>query len=657
MLAGCANALPPQAQPVGPPPPPPANPINPFNPTDGRKQLVVGVDDLGPGFNPHLISDLSPVSTAVASLVLPSVFRPGPGGQPVLDPTVATSATVTSTAPFTVSYELNLAAAWSDNTPIAAEDFVYLWQRMRSEPGVVDNAGYRLITDVRSRAGGKAVDVTFAQAYPQWRELFSDLLPAHLLKDAPQGWRTALTDNIPVSGGPFAVTQVDRDRGQLVLARNDHYWATPAVLDNLALRRSDTTSMLDGLRGGDVPVAQTWADTQVAAALAQLDSSVRRLPVPQPIVVQLGMRTDQGVLSDQRVRQAVGALLNRDTLIGIGTGGGNGGVRDDAQLLAPSQPGYQPTAPPGAPSHPDPALAATLLSSAGYQRDAAGRWTLLDTPLSVTIGAPTGRPRFAEIAQEIQRELRAGGITATVVTAQGSALFTDPTVVPTAPSPTPSASPSPGPPLAAGSTAAPGVPPPGPGVFDPAGAIAAHPGHGVLSAPAAGPPRSTQAAQPGQPAQPGQVSQAGQPGPSGQAGPSSSPNPAPAAAASGVLVDLEVQPRAVGADLASTAVSNYGCPPGMSGVAQPARNPTGFCSAALQPTLDALLGGAPGAAASSATIEAQLWKQLPAIPLFQIVTTLVSTPTGGHATGILTAGQLTTGPFATAPRWQPTPVR
>ncbi|MDT7639843.1 MAG: hypothetical protein QOC83_4131, partial [Pseudonocardiales bacterium] len=70
LLAGCSTALPPQAQPVAPPPPP-ANPVGP----DLGKQLTVAVDDLGTGFNPHLISDLSPVSTEVASLVLPSVFR------------------------------------------------------------------------------------------------------------------------------------------------------------------------------------------------------------------------------------------------------------------------------------------------------------------------------------------------------------------------------------------------------------------------------------------------------------------------------------------------------------------------------------------------------------------------------------------------------
>jgi len=644
LVAACSTALPPEAQPVAPPPPPPP-PVQPVAPDQG-KQLVVGVDDLGTGFNPHLISDQSPLCTEVAALVLPSVFKPGADGDLQLDTTVATSATVTSTAPFTVSYELNLAASWSDNAPIAAEDFVYLWQRMRSEPGVVDSAGYRLITDVRSRAGGKAVDVVFAQTYPAWQRLFSNMLPAHLLKDAPRGWGTALTDSIPVSGGPFQVTALDRARGQLVLARNDHYWSTPPVLDSLVVRRIDPTAMIEGLRGGELPLAHLWPDQPTLAALHQLGAAVRLQAVPQPMVVQLGMRTDQGVMTDVRVRQAVGAMINRDVLIGIGTANGVGGVRDDAQLLAPSEPGYRPTAPGGAPLHPDPALVNQLLTSAGYLRDQNGRWTLLGGPLRVTVGAPADHPRFLAIAQEVVKELDAAGVDAEVVTAPGPALFTDPTVVPLPPST--SATPSPS--LAA----APPVPP-GPAVAarpghgargGPGHAVAPHqiPGHGPAPTPTSVPVAAPAPGAAGQPASPG-VSTTATPTPS-------SPVAAPPVPA-GVIVDLAVMPRAVGADLPSTAASNFGCPPGMAGVGQPARNATGFCFAALQPLLDATLGGALTPEQAAGTIESILWQQLPAIPLFQPVTTLASTPKGDQLTGQIGPGQLTIGPFGTAPSWQP----
>jgi ABC-type transport system substrate-binding protein len=88
LLAACTT------EPAPPPaPPPPTAPPQP-------SQVVVAVDDLGPGFNPHLLAHQSPVTTALASLVLPSVFRPDASGALRLDPTVATSADVISTEPF-----------------------------------------------------------------------------------------------------------------------------------------------------------------------------------------------------------------------------------------------------------------------------------------------------------------------------------------------------------------------------------------------------------------------------------------------------------------------------------------------------------------------------------------------------------------------------
>ena len=663
ICGACTNVPPPKLVMPTPAPPPPA---------PEPRQLVFAVDDLGQGFNPHLLSDLSPIATAVASLVLPSVFRPGADGTFTLNPALATSAKVVSTAPFTVSYELALGASWSDNAPIAAEDFVYLWERMRREPGVVDSAGYRLITDVRSRAGGKAVDVVFAQRYPQWPMLFNGLLPAHLLKDAPRGWSTALADSVPVSGGPFQLSSVDRDRGQLVLARNDHYWATPAVLDSLVLRRSDPTGMVDGLRKGELAVAQTWPDQATLTALRQpgtplpgqtvtllpgqqanqlpgqpgtptpgeastapgvpgttqpVVQPIRLQAVAQPVVVQLGMRTDAGVLSDERVRRAIAAMLNRDALIAVGTNNGVGGVRVDSQLLAPTTPGYRSTIPAGSPAHPDLKLAEQLLTAAGYARDAQGRWMQQGKQLQVVIGTPSGRTRFGLIAEEARKELAAGGVDALVVTPSGASLYTDPTVV----APPPSAANEPGLVSVAAAPLNPrgGVNPPGavnPKVQEKAPALQP----GALPAPGA---------------------------PLGPAGPAAQSSVAPTAAAppppTGIRVDLEIQPRAVGADLATEAVSSYGCPPGMAGVDQPARNSTGFCSLELQSILDACLSSGLTADQVAAGLEPILWRQLPAIPLFQMVTTLASTPDGDRATGDIAPGPLLIGPMGTAPAWHP----
>ena len=132
----------------------------------------MGIDSIGAGFNPHLLSDQSPVNAAVAALVLPSAFRPVPdpststGSRWEMDSTLLLSADVTSTDPFTVTYKIRPEAQWTDNAPIGADDLWYLWRQMVTQPGVVDPAGYDLITSVQSIDGGKQAVVTFSSPYP-----------------------------------------------------------------------------------------------------------------------------------------------------------------------------------------------------------------------------------------------------------------------------------------------------------------------------------------------------------------------------------------------------------------------------------------------------------------------------------------------------------
>lgn len=442
MLTGaCTN------EPVQQPPTPTATPTpTPTPPPSTPTRLVVGTGELPAGFNPHLLADTSPVTQAVSALVLPSVFRVDAAGVPQLDPTVATSAAVTSTAPFTVSYELNLEASWSTNAPIAAEDFVYLWERMRADPAVTDSAGYRLITAVRSRAGGKAVDVEFARPYPAWQHLFSGLLPAHLLKDAPGSWVGALRNGLPASGGPFKVGTVDRARGEVVLLRNDLYWDTPSVLDELVLRRADAPAVAAGITSGDIDLAIPAADPELRTALVNLQPAPHTQPTPRAEVVTLGLRSDTGPLRSIAARQAVAGLIDRQA---IRQAVAPEALQADAFGLAPSQPGYAASAP----ARPDAAAIAALFAQAGWTRSGgSGPWQVDGAPVRLVIGAGAERGLDQRVAAVVAQQLTAAGVPTTVVAPPAVDLFGAATVPATPPSstaptpaggaPTPSATPT-----------------------------------------------------------------------------------------------------------------------------------------------------------------------------------------------------------------------
>ncbi|QQQ80275.1 ABC transporter family substrate-binding protein [Saccharothrix sp. 6-C] len=389
-------------------------------PKEKQNEVVVGVDDVKGGYNPHTLAGQSSVTTALSALLLPSTFRTDADGSPKLDLDLVVSAEVTSADPYTVTYTLRRDASWSDSAPIAAEDFVYLWQRMREEPGVVDPAGYRLIDDIASREGGKVVEVVFDKPYPGWRSLFRNLLPAHLLKDAPGGWGAALADSFPATAGPFAVRTLDQPRGEIILERSDRFWEAPPALDRVILRRANQHDTIEALNTGDDQVALIHADAIAVKDIDELakTTSLASVVVPRAEVVQLLFRPASPRMQDLRVRTAVMNLLDRDDLIATGTRSGpSAGLRADAQVIPPSKPGHLPTMPAKAG---DPAL---LLTEAGYTRPEGGQWLRDGKPFELTIAAPAGIEPYVTVANRVQRQLSLSGIAARVLTTPPNQLF------------------------------------------------------------------------------------------------------------------------------------------------------------------------------------------------------------------------------------------
>ncbi|WP_223208193.1 ABC transporter family substrate-binding protein [Actinopolyspora erythraea] len=431
VLSGCTNAPPPpvvESTSSTPTSEPPTEPPKP-------KVVVAGIDELRGGFNPHVLADQSPVTDALSEIMLPSVFVPGEDGERVLNSTLMESAEVLEDADeFTVRYRIRTEASWSDGPPIAAEDFVYLWEQLRRQPGVINPVGYRLISDVESRQGGKTARVTFDRPYPGWKSLFDHLLPAHLLKDAPGGWTDTLDYGYPASGGPFAIRAFDLDRGEVVLMRNERYWGPPAESDRIVLRAAGRSENINALRSGNVQLGMFTADASTMEALRGLGEDVQLTTMPRPVTSTVMLRPNSPQLSDVRVRRAVLAALDRQALVETGTGGGPAAnLPAHAQVLAPSQPGYVPTEPSGEfADGPDSERVARLLTEAGYEHT-GGSWVRDGTPLNLAIAAQFRESSYEAVANGVADQLNAQDISTTVVTPKGDELYrtmltTDPDV-------------------------------------------------------------------------------------------------------------------------------------------------------------------------------------------------------------------------------------
>ena len=371
-----------------------------------RNTLVIGVDQAPPGFNPHTLADYSAAGQAVAGLVLPSAFTVDAAGHRELSSDLLESAEVVAQNPFTVSYRLNRAAAWSDGTPISAEDFSYLRDAMTSQPGTVDPAGYRLISAIRSVDAGKTVEVQFTQPVTDWRSLFSPLVPAHIMKDSPGGWAGALSAGIPVSGNRYKMVDLDTTTGEVTLARNDKFWGTRPGPASVVLRVGSSPALLDALDRGDIQAAL------ISPAAAQGLPISRRADVRAPGAVSLVFDARSGLTAQRDVRAAIGAGLDADRL--RADLAGTAGTPSEAALLPVTSQVSLPetsTAATGAPpwGSGDSAAATAALERDGYQR--TGVYLTKDgSPLRLTLQFLSTDERLAAAAGDIQAQLGRVGI-------------------------------------------------------------------------------------------------------------------------------------------------------------------------------------------------------------------------------------------------------
>jgi ABC-type transport system substrate-binding protein len=596
-LSACSNTPPPPVVSSSVPSTPPA--------TETPSQIVAAVDDIVGGYNPHTLADASTVTTALAQLLLPSVFRTNAEGEPELDDRLMTSAEVTSEDPFTVEYRIRPEASWSDGAPIAVEDFSYLTEAMKSQPGVANSAGYELISSIEPGEGGKLVRVTFSEPYPGWKTLFSNLLPAHVLKDAPGGWQEALAESFPAYGGPFAIKKIDTARGEIVLERNERYWEKPAAVDRIVLQRADGPGMVSALRSGSAQFVLGGVNGDTRALLADLGDDVGLHAVAQPYVVDVVLRPVGPALADDKVRRAVAALLDRNALIAEGTRGGDSAeLRASAQVLPPSSPEYAHTIPgAGPPLERNAKRAHKLLTEAGYKRE-AGSWVDENgRELSLVVASPGQKQPYQRIAQALADQLIAEGIDVTTVHPPARELF--------------------------GATLA------APIDLDGGAAGEPTPTNGQVGIDIAVIPRAISA------------------------------DPATTAAswfgcapdARGEETEEDEEAESTSSSTTKTTSTLAKTPATTSedseaddGLVTPA-NPAGFCDPELQSTLDAALTGEVPLKQSLAKVEPKLWKQNVSIPLFQLADTLA---VGAGVSGV-TPGPTLVGPFASAVNWTRAP--
>ncbi|TDC16606.1 ABC transporter family substrate-binding protein [Actinomadura bangladeshensis] len=224
----------------------------------------------------------------------------------------------------TVTYKLNPQAKWSNGSPLGYEDFVaqaHALSGRDSRYEVSTVSGYRLIKHIGRGIRPNEVKVTFAQAYADWRSLFSPLYPAAAYS-TPRAFNTAWMNRLPVTAGPFKVQRIDRTDKTLTLVRDPSWWGPPAKLGRIVYRAMDTSAMPGAFANHEIDLMDIGLDAAAMQRVQNVPSTdVRRAGGPD--WRHFTFNAAAPALSDVRVRRAVmlgidRRVIARSDLSGLG---------------------------------------------------------------------------------------------------------------------------------------------------------------------------------------------------------------------------------------------------------------------------------------------------------------------------------------------------
>ena len=391
--------------------------------------LNYGADQEPTGFNENTSSDNGTSVLWITENLYPRPFRAQPDFTVKLDDQLFESAEQTSTDPQTIVYKIKPDAAWSDGTPLSADDFIYLWKNQNGSiktNDVATTTGYDRIESVEGSDNGKTVTVVFKKPFSDWKGLFTGILPSHYVEATKGGWNDGLDKNpekIP-SAGPFIVK--DYTAGQsLTLVRNDKYAGTKPHLDSMVYRfLPDSTTQPPALQNNEVdfiyPQPQLDLVQQVKALPDVSSESHNGLTFEH-----LDFNFKNEHLADLKVRQAIATGLNVNEMVDrtVKQFSPNS-VPLGNRIWLTGQPQYQDHFL-GQYGKGDVAGAQKLLEEAGYAKGADGIYAKDGKKLSLRFSTTAGNKLRETQGELLQAQMKEVGIDIKIANLDSQKYFGD----------------------------------------------------------------------------------------------------------------------------------------------------------------------------------------------------------------------------------------
>jgi len=251
-------------------------------------------------------------------------------------------------------FHLRTDVTFSDGEPLTADDVVFTYETM-IDPDF--GSPYRSLVNpivAIEALDDFTVQMTLEQPYaPLFSYLDIGIVPEHIASTNPE----QLLAN-PVGSGPY--TLANWDKGSLIsLEAREDYWGGAPNLNIDIVIVPDPTARAQALEAGDLDLVMSPLAPQDVTRLSR-DPNIAGAELPGLGVTYLNINVQDPILSDVKVRQAIGMLVDTETIGGFIYQGMDSPA---TSMLLPSWPAYtdavaQPT------FSPDDAAAA--LADAGW---------------------------------------------------------------------------------------------------------------------------------------------------------------------------------------------------------------------------------------------------------------------------------------------------
>lgn len=359
-----------------------------FGQSDG--QLVVGVTKLTPHLDPMGI--MANTNWRVSQNFLETLIRYD-YATGALSPGLATAWERTS--PTTLELTLRDGVTCHNGEPFDSEDVAVMFgpERLQGEgaPGFLEASPQLGIIKSVKALGPKTVVFETKVPDPLLELRLANYMSEVPCADAYRGVGTWEQWGQQVVGtGPYKLAEVRPNELQR-FERFEGYWGTPAPLAGFTLKVvPETGARIAGLLAGEYDIVTEVAPDQFESIEEEASTEVVGGAIQNIRSIQFDTRNP--VLSDPRVRRALGFAIDRDLIV-ESIFHGKTVVPKGFQMKAFGKmyvEGFKPTGY-------DPELARKLLAEAGYQGEEIPYWYLLDYY--------TGEVAIAQILQQMWKEV------------------------------------------------------------------------------------------------------------------------------------------------------------------------------------------------------------------------------------------------------------